>query len=215
MRITLRGSIVIAAVTLVAAVAGAYAIARAPAEPGQERRVDAARLMNELMSGTANIGGAFTLTDTAGSRVSLADFRGKVVVLYFGYTFCPDVCPTDLRTIAAMHAQLGAARDRVQPVFVTLDPERDRPAALATYVHAFSPHIVALTGAPQDIRAVALAYRVFYEKVPQPGSKHYVIDHTAFTFVIDAGGEYAGFFPPGTGADRMGAVVRELLKTGV
>jgi cytochrome oxidase Cu insertion factor (SCO1/SenC/PrrC family) len=214
MRLNLRGSIAVAAVTLVAAVAGAYGIARGPEEVGSERRIDAARLMNDLMSGAANIGGAFTLADTAGRRVSLGDFRGKVVVLYFGYTFCPDVCPTDLSTIAAMHAKLGGIRDRVQPVFVTLDPERDKPAALEAYVHAFSPDIVALTGASAAIREVALAYRVFYEKVRQPGSKHYVIDHTAFTFVIDANGEYAGFLPPGTGAERMGTVVREVLKTG-
>jgi protein SCO1/2 len=170
--------------------------------------------MHDLMSGTGTIGGPFALSDTSGTRVALADFRGKVVVLYFGYTFCPDVCPTDLVTLAKVLDRLGADRDKVQPLFVTLDPERDTPLQLAAYAKSFSPRIVALTGTPEEIRSVALRYRVFYEKVREKGSKHYVIDHTAFTYVIDAEGVYAGFFPPGTEAERMAAVVRETTITG-
>jgi protein SCO1/2 len=134
------------------------------------------------------------------------------VVLYFGYTFCPDVCPTDLLAIASMLDKLGADRDRVQPIFVTLDPERDRPAQIAAYVSSFSPRFVALSGTPEETRAVATSFKVFYEKVRQPGSTHYVIDHSAFTFVIDAEGNYAGFFPPGTGAERMAAIVRDVMQ---
>lgn len=167
--------------------------------------------MNELMSGTAPVGGPFTLVDTSGKHVSLGDFRGKVVVLYFGYTFCPDVCPTDLLAIAGMLEKPGFHRDKVQAVFVTLDPTRDKPAQLAQYVPSFSPRIVALSGSESEVRAVATAYKVFYEKVRPPGSTHDVIDHTAFTYIIDPQGNYAGFFPPGTGAERMSAVVRDIL----
>ena len=206
-----RGALASGALAMIGAVALGYATAYdLPIDT--PRRADAARLMNELMSGNAAVGGPFTLNDASGRRVSLADFRGKVVVLYFGYTFCPDVCPTDLQAIAAMLDRLGAGRGDVQPIFVTLDPERDQPAQLASYVGAFSPAILALSGSPADTRAVATSYKVFYEKVRQKGSTHYAIDHSAFTFVIDTHGDYAGFFPPGTGPERMAAVVRALIE---
>jgi cytochrome oxidase Cu insertion factor (SCO1/SenC/PrrC family) len=211
MRITRRGWLALGGLFLASAIAAAYVDGRAKLPAEEPRRADAARLMNDLMSGKADIGGPFTLAGEGGKRVSLADFSGKVVVLYFGYTFCPDVCPTDLHTIAAALDALGADRDKVQPVFITLDPERDTPAQLAAYVKSFSPRFVPLSGTEQETRAVATAYKVFYEKVRPPGSSHYVIDHTAFTFIIDQQGKYAGFFPPGTGADRMTGVVRELV----
>jgi cytochrome oxidase Cu insertion factor (SCO1/SenC/PrrC family) len=192
-------------------VAAAYRVGREEPADQAPRRVDAARLMNDLMSGKADVGGPFTLADESGARVSLADFRGKVVVLYFGYTFCPDVCPTDLLAIAAMVNALGADQEKVQPVFVTLDPERDKPAQLASYVKSFSPRFVALSGNEAETRAVATLYKVFYEKVLPPGSSYSVIDHTAFTYIVDTQGKYAGFFPPGTGADRMTTVVRDLI----
>ena len=169
--------------------------------------------MQELMSGKADIGGPFTLTDERGTRVSLSDFRNKVVVLYFGYTFCPDVCPTDLHAIAAMLDTLGPVRDKVQPVFITLDPDRDTPAQLASYVKSFSPQFVTLHGTESETRAVADAYRVFYEKVRPPQSSRYAIDHTAFIYLIDQEGKYAGFFPPGTTFDRMAAVVRDVIRS--
>ena len=207
-------AIALAGIAASGAIAAGYAVTRDAPRVETPRRVDAARLMNDLMAGTGTIGGPFALSDTSGRRVTLADFRGKIVVLYFGYTFCPDVCPTDLVTIAKAIDALGADRDKVQPLFVTLDPERDTPQQLAAYVKSFSPRIVALTGTPEEIRGVALLYRVFYEKVREKGSKHYVIDQTAFTYVIDADGAYAGFFPPGTGAERMAAVVRETTISG-
>ena len=191
------------------AIAIVYAAMWESSPAGNVQRVDAARLMNELMSGTAAVGGPFTLTDASGKRVSLADFRGKVVVLYFGYTFCPDVCPTDLLAIARLLDTPGVDREQVQPVFVTLDPARDTPAQLASYVSSFSPRIVALSGTESEVRAVATSYKVFYEKVRAPGSAHYVIDHTAFIYIIDPQGNYAGFFPPGTSVERMSTVVRE------
>lgn len=211
---TRKLAVAFAAIAFGGAIAAGYAVTREAPRVETERRADAARLMNDLMSGTGTIGGPFTLSDASGRRVTLADFRGKVVVLYFGYTFCPDVCPTDLITIAKVLDRLGADRDKVQALFVTLDPERDTPQQLAAYVQSFSPRIVALTGTPAEIRSVALLYRVFYEKVRAKDPKQYVIDHTAFTYVIDATGAYAGFFPPGTEAERMAAVVRETTISG-
>jgi len=175
------------------------------------RRADAARLMNELMSGKAPVGGPFTLTDQHGKRRSLSDFRGKLVLLYFGYTFCPDVCPTDLLAMARLMALMGADAEKLQPVFVTLDPARDTAAVLRDYAAAFDARIVALRGTEAETRRVATLYKTYYEKVGAAGSNNYVIDHTAFIYLIDREGRYVAFFPPGTTPERMQVMVREAL----
>ncbi len=179
--------------------------------PREESRARAARLMNELMSGKAVVGAPFTLTNQHGKRVSLADFRGKVVLLYFGFTFCPDVCPTDMLAIAQTITALGRRGDQVQPLFITLDPERDTRELLRGYVAAFHPRMIALTGSEDEIRRVATAYKVFYEKVTPPHSTTYFIEHAAFTFLLDRNGNYVSFFPPGTPPARMGVMLREQL----
>jgi cytochrome oxidase Cu insertion factor (SCO1/SenC/PrrC family) len=180
----------------------------------ESTRVDAARLMNELMSGKAPVGGPFTLTDQYGKLRSLADFRGKIVLLYFGYTFCPDVCPTDLLQIANLIKSLGKDGDNLQPVFVTLDPERDTQEFLRNYIASFHPRFVALRGSEAEVRRVATAYKVYFEKVNPPNSSTYFIDHTAFIFLLDREGRYVAFFPPGTTTERMAVMVRELLVQG-
>ena len=162
------------------------------------------------MSGKHPVGGPFTLADPAGAARSLAEFRGKLVLLYFGYTQCPDVCPTDLARIGAMLRALGAEEEAVQPLFVTLDPQRDTPQLLREYATAFHPRFIALRGSEEDTRRIATSYKVFYEKVPR--SEGYFIDHTAFTFLIDREGRYLAFFPPGTPAERMAVMVRETLE---
>ena len=177
----------------------------------EDRRPDAARLMNELMAGKTPVGGPFTLDDPSGKPRTLEEFRGKVVLLYFGYTACADVCPTDLAVIGSMLRSLGGAGDAVQPLFVTLDPQRDTPEVLREYAAAFHPRLVALRGTEEETRRVARSYKVFYEKVRQPGGGAYVIDHSAFTFLIDRNGKYVAFSPPGTSADRMAVMVREAL----
>jgi protein SCO1/2 len=196
---------------LQALLAAAAAVFPAGDVAGQERRADAARLMGELMSGKHPVGGPFTLTDPAGRRVSLASFRGKLVLLYFGYATCPDVCPTDLAIIGQTLRGLGAQGDEVQPVFITLDPRRDTAAVLREYAAAFHPRMVALTGSERDIRRVATDYKVFFEKVPLPGTKTYTIDHTAYTFLLDRDGRFVSLFPPGTPAERMATLLREQL----
>lgn len=185
------------------------ALAAASAEP--PRREGAARLMEELMSGKVPVGGEFTLTDARGRRVSLKDFRGKLVLLYFGFATCPDVCPTDLQAIGRALRALGSAGDRIQPIFVTLDPARDTREVIGAYAAAFHPRFVALTGSEPEIRKVATAFKVFYEKVPLPGALGYTIDHAAFTYLLDAQGRYVGIYPPGTPADRMEQLLREEL----
>ena len=181
-------------------------------EPAEDaRRADAARLMNDLMSGKAQVGGPFTLEDQHGKRRSLADFRGKLVLLYFGYTFCPDVCPTDLAAMAQAIRTLDAEGNALQPIFVTLDPERDTREILRNYVAAFHPRFVALRDSEEEVRRVATAYKIYFEKVRPPGSSVYLIDHMAFVFLLDRDGRYVAFFPPGTSAERMAVMVREVL----
>lgn len=181
------------------------ALAEAP------RRADSARLMNELMSGRATVGGPFTLSDQAGKRRSLAGFRGKVVLLYFGYISCPDVCPTDLAAMAQLMARMGADAAQVQPIFVTLDPARDTTAVMRAYVAGFDERFVALRGTEVETRRVATRYKTYYEKVHPPGSSTYFIDHTAYIYLLDRQGRYVAFFPPGTTPERMEVMVREAL----
>lgn len=196
------------------AAAAALLVACAGAPPtAPERRADAARLMSELMSGRHRIGGPFTLTDPSGRRVALEHFRGRLVLLYFGFATCPDVCPTDLAAIGQALRELGAAADEVQPLFVTLDPQRDTPELLREYAAAFHPRLVALTGTEAEIRRVATDFKVFYGKVKLPGTNTYTIDHTAYTFLLDRDGRFVILFPPGTPPERMVFMLREQLET--
>jgi cytochrome oxidase Cu insertion factor (SCO1/SenC/PrrC family) len=205
-----RTPALIAAVLLVAGT-GWFQFRHDP--PVEGRRADAARLMNELMVGKTPVGGPFTLTDPDGRRRHLSEFRGKVVLLYFGYTFCPDVCPTDLMAIGQLIRSLRADGDEVQPLFVTLDPARDTREVLRAYAVSFHPRFVSLTGTEDEIRRVATSYKVFFERVTPPGANIYLIDHAAFVFLLDREGRYAGLFPPGTPPERMEVMVRELLAT--
>jgi len=188
-------------------VAAASRPARAQ-EPDQNR---AARLMDDLMWGRGHVGGPFELTDHNGKKRTDAEFRGKLLLVYFGYTYCPDVCPADLLQISLALDKLGAAGDDVQPLFISLDPERDTREVLAQYVSAFHPRLIGLTGTPEQIRKVADAYKVYYAKYKPPDGGVYLIDHSGFTYVVDRDGKYRGFFPPGTPADRIVQIVQPLL----
>lgn len=168
-------------------------------------------MMQELMSGRRDIGTDFRLPDQHGKIRSLADFRGKLVLLYFGYTFCPDVCPTDVLSIAQGIRMLGARGDAVQPVFVTLDPERDTAAVLGPYLTAFHPRFLALRGSEVEVRLITDAFRVYYRKTRPPGSSTYLIDHTAYIFLLDREGKYLSFFPPSTSAARIAEFLRDYL----
>ncbi len=132
---------------------------------------------------------AFTLTDQYGTQRSLSDFKGKVVSLFFGFTHCPDICPTHLARQAEVMRQLGSQAEQVAVLFVTLDPERDTPAALKTYMDAFDPRFIALTGSTEQTNKVAKQYKIFWQKTLLPDSALiYTIDHTTNSFVIDQKG---------------------------
>jgi len=167
----------------------------------------AAELMDDLMWGRAPIGGPFDLVDHNGMARTDTDFRGKLLLVYFGYTYCPDICPTDLTAIGLTLDKLGSAGDAVQPLFITIDPERDTVDRLANYVPFFHPRLIGLTGEEAAIRRVAHAYKVYYKKVGTSGSEDYVVDHTGFIYLVDPKGQYLGFFPAGTSADRMAEFV--------
>lgn len=143
------------------------------------------------------------LPDVSGQKRSLADFKGKVTIVFFGYAQCPDVCPGTLVEIADARARLGADGAKVQPVFVTVDPERDTAQVLKEYVAAFGPDVVALRGDLEQTQAAAKAFKVFYAKVPgkEPGS--YTIDHTAGAYVFDREGRVRLFVRYGSGTEAL------------
>jgi len=206
--IEIRRRIVIGvAASLLLADAGWSARAQTPEE------TSAARLMDDLMWNRGPIGGPFALIDQAGEPRTDEDFRGKLLLIYFGYSYCPDVCPTDLQQIGLAVDQLGDTGGAVQPIFITLDPERDTAAHLAEYVPLFHPRLVGLTGSAEQIRHAASAYKVYYAKYP-PGSPDYVIDHSSFIYLVDENGKYIGFFPSGTTADRMIEIIKQHLPDG-
>jgi protein SCO1/2 len=197
------------------AFAGAMLLALSGAAPssrtaGSER--SAAELMDVVMWNREPIGGPFTLTDQRGIRRTNVDFRGQLMLVYFGFTYCPDICPTDLQSIGLAIDQLGAAGAQVQPVFVTLDPERDTPQLLADYVPMFHPRLIGLSGDASAVRAAARAYRVHYAKVPTKDGSDYTVDHSAFIYLIDREGGYLGYFPPGTAADRIANAIRPMIQ---
>lgn len=136
----------------------------------------------------AEYGRTLRLPDHTGAVRSLEDFRGKAVVVFFGFTQCPDVCPTTLATMAEVMKGLGAAADRVQVLFVTLDPERDTAEVLSKYVTAFDPRFLGLSGTPEQTQAAAREFKVFFQKVPGKTDGVYGIDHTAASYVIDPKG---------------------------
>lgn len=186
----------------------------APASAQSSTR-SAAELMDAVMWNREPIGGAFALKDQTGKLRTDADFRGQLMLVYFGFTYCPDICPTDLQQIGLAMEQLGGDAKNVQPLFITLDPERDTAENLAQYVPLFHPRLLGLTGSIKDVSQAADAYRVYYKRVPT-GSRpdDYTVDHSAFIYLLDRDGKYLGFFPPGTDAAKMVDMIRPHLKGG-
>jgi protein SCO1 len=144
-----------------------------------------------VQSGTT-IGGPLTLVDDTGVQVTEAALRGKPTVMYFGYTFCPDVCPTTLTDLAQWMHLLGPDADRLNYVFVTVDPERDTPKVMHDYVSAFDPRIRGFTGTSDQIAKVASEYRIYYKRIPTSDGS-YVMDHTSILYLMDANGKSVGF----------------------
>jgi protein SCO1/2 len=163
----------------------------------------------------APIGGPFTLVSAQGRAVSDQQFRGKWLLVYFGYTHCPDICPTTLLEIAQTLSQLGPLASEVQPLFITIDPERDTPEVANEFAQAFDSRIIGLSGTPAQIASAAKEYRVYYKKKEQPGMKQddYLMEHSAFIYVVGPTGAYVTLFSPrqGQGPDQMAARLRDLV----
>jgi protein SCO1/2 len=151
------------------------------------------------------------LTDQDGRARSLADFKGKVVVVFFGYTQCPDVCPTTMAEVAEVKKSLGADGDKVQGVFVTVDPDRDTAQLLKAYITAFDPSFVALRGSEEQTKAAVKEFRAFYAKSPGKTPESYMVDHTAASFVFDPEGRVRVYVRYGAGAEPLAHDIRLLL----
>lgn len=154
----------------------------------------------------------FTLTAHTGERVSLNDFRGKVVLLYFGYTYCPDICPTTLANLARVMDKLGRRSDEVQVVMISVDPERDTPEKLAKYVTTFDPSFIGLTGSPAEIATVTTMMGIFYEKESGTIESGYLVNHTASILVIDQEGALRLVYSLDTPDEDIASDLRQLTR---
>jgi protein SCO1/2 len=161
--------------------------------------------------GGVQVGGPFSLVDQTGKPVTQASWPGRWLLIYFGYTYCPDVCPTELQTIAAALDALGPRAAQVVPIFITIDPERDTPELLAGYVKLFDDRLIGLTGTPQQIAAVARAYRVYYAKVTPKESTTYLMDHSSFLYLMGPDGTLRMLFDPATSAQDIAGAIRTRL----
>lgn len=162
--------------------------------------------------GVAEIGGPFTLVDGDGKTVTDADFRGKWMLIYFGYTFCPDVCPTSLSEVASALDRLSPAEaDKLVPTFITVDPERDTPQVMKDYASAFHPRIIGLTGSRDQINAVSKAYKVYAAKAKGGDAEYYTMDHSSIMYLVGPDGRFVAHFPHGTGAETLAAELKKHL----
>lgn len=155
----------------------------------------------------------FRLTDHNGQVRTLADFRGKVVAIFFGYTHCPDVCPTTLSDFAAALRELGPLADRVQVIFVTVDPRRDTPEMLRQFVPAFDPRFLGMYTDDETLRQLAKEYKVVYQKTAEKAPDDYLVDHSAGTYVYDPEGRLRLLVPYGSGPDMIVQDLKTLLRT--
>jgi protein SCO1/2 len=196
-----RNVVLIVACFLFGALLGAYALLLS-FSPGD--RVQS--------SGKALVGGPFTLVDPTRKTVTDQDFRGRYMLIFFGFTHCPDICPAELQVMAGALDQLGDKASKVVPIFITLDPERDTPEVVGAYVKNFGPNIVGLTGSMDAISAAAQAYRVSFSKFQDQNSEtDYTIDHSALAYLMGTNGEYITHIPYGTSVAQMVDILNRYL----
>jgi protein SCO1/2 len=184
---------------LVAALAGGLLWHESEMVPGLGRTV---------VTGRADVGGPFRLTDQNGKSVSDADFRGRYMLVYFGYSFCPDVCPTTLAVMAQALEKLGSKASRVVPVFITIDPERDTPKVLADYMKAFGPSFVGLTGNDAAIKDVERKYRVYAVKKPLEKG-NYGVDHSSVLYLMGPDGKLVNFYDEAISPDDLAKELKQ------
>ena len=162
--------------------------------------------------GAAAIGGKFELVDQNGQVRTDAEFRGKLMLIYFGYAFCPDACPTALQAMTVAINRLGPAGEGVVPLFITVDPERDTTEQLKRYAENFHPRLVALTGSAEQVAAAATAYRVYYAKQKDPNvTGGYLMDHTSIIYLMGRDGRYLSHFTHATSPEAMAAEIQKYL----
>lgn len=210
----------LALLVLVAGIWGYAWLARAPGQSvgeafasrlagvfGGELAVPAAGGGGMQLPAGVSLGGPFTLVNQASQPVTERDFAGQWMLVYFGFTFCPDVCPTELGTIAAAVDAMGPAGAAVTPVLISIDPQRDTPAALADYVGRFHPRMQGLTGTPEQVAEAARRYRVFFARVQRPDNTDYLMDHSSFIYLVGPDARVRALFRPETSPEAMAASV--------
>jgi len=149
----------------------------------------------EPPSATLSLGGDFSLTSHTGETVHSTDFKGKIRMIYFGYVFCPDICPLSLQLMTTALEKLGPKEDQIQPLFITIDPMRDTVAILRDYVGHFHPRLIALTGSKEEIEAISQAFKVYVQPIPASKLGYpYLIDHSSFIYIMDENGKYLQHF---------------------
>jgi cytochrome oxidase Cu insertion factor (SCO1/SenC/PrrC family) len=163
-------------------------------------------------SGTALVGGPFTMVSQAGEEVTEKTFAGRYMLMFFGFTSCPDVCPTELQVMSEALNLLGPEANKITPVFVTLDPARDTPDVVKAYVANFDPRLVGLTGTQQQVADIAKAYRVYYQKVENPKNPDgYTMDHTSIIYLMGPAGDFRKHFSYETDAQKLAAGIKQIL----
>jgi len=160
--------------------------------------------------GVPALGGPFTLTAADGTTVTDRTYRGKWLVLYFGYTYCPDVCPTTLNAIAGALGKLGPSAEKLQALFITVDPRRDTPKVMGDYVRSFGHGIIGLTGSPDEIAAVAKEYDVYVAPHPEEGAS-YSVDHSSLIYLVDPKGKFAKLISGGLPPDRIAQQLHQII----
>jgi protein SCO1/2 len=158
--------------------------------------------LSPIDTGDVTIGGPFALTDQNGVMRSDGDFRGKYMLVFFGFTSCPDVCPTTMSVLKAALGRIGSKADRVVPIFISVDPERDTQTIMKPYVEAFGPRFIGLTGTPQEVAIATRAYHVYFQKRPQDGGP-YTMDHSSIIYLMGPDGKYLTHYRLEQGPDGI------------
>jgi protein SCO1/2 len=173
-------------------------------------------IQSATSTGTALVGGPFTLTDQDGRRVTEKDFLGKFTLVFFGYTYCPDICPTELQVMMAALDQMGPDGGKIQPVFVSVDPARDTPDVMKSYVENFGPRLIGLTGSEEEVAAAAKAYRVYYAKSGNTQSaEDYLVDHSSIIYLMGPDGRFLKHFTYTTDAAKLASELKEAISTSL
>ena len=181
--------------------------------PDQPRRTTSSSTPSEITAVPVDIGGPFELVSHKGEVATDANFRGRHLLIFFGYTFCPDICPTTLQQISLALDKLGPLAAEIQPLFISVDPQRDTPENLAAYVASFHPSILGLTGTPEQIAAVAKPYRAYYRKVEEtPSDESYLVDHSAYIYLMGPDGAYRTMFSHQTTPEQLAEGIRAYLE---